>query len=77
MQLLIQRVEKDFEYYLNNKSELSKKFGDSFVIIQNQNILRSLPSFKEAMNYVVSQKGNFLIQELNDKADAQTAMFSL
>ena len=34
-------------------------------------------AFKEAMNYVVSQKGNFLIQELNDKADAQTAMFSL
>ena len=77
MQLLIQRVEKDFEYYLNNKSELSKSFGESFVIIQNQNILRSLPSFKEAMNFVVSQKGNFLIQELNDKADAQTAMFSL
>lgn len=70
-------MDKDFEFYLKNKAELSKKFGSSFVIIQNQNILNSLESFNEAIAYVNSKKGDFLIQELNDKVDAQTAVFSI
>ena len=70
-------MEKDFEYYLNNKKALKQKFGKSFVIIQNQNILNSLPSFKEAIQFLKAKKGDFLIQEINEKADSQTAVFSL
>tara|TARA_B100001540_G_C15475003_1_gene491930 strand:- start:376 stop:588 length:213 start_codon:yes stop_codon:yes gene_type:complete len=70
-------LEKDFEYYLKNKKELKQKFGSSFLIIQNQNILNSLPSFKEAVQYLSSKQGDFLIQEINEEVDSQTTVLSL
>ncbi|MBI34434.1 MAG: hypothetical protein CMP67_03620 [Flavobacteriales bacterium] len=70
-------MEKDFEYYLKNKKELKQKFGGSFLIIQNQNILNSLPSFKEAVHYLSSKQGDFLIQEINEEVDSQTTVLSL
>ena len=42
-------LEKDFEYYLSNRYDLNKKFGRFFVVNQNQLILKSLPSLKEAI----------------------------
>lgn len=70
-------LEKDFEYYLNNQSDFQKKFGSSFVVIQNQKILSSLPSFKEALQFLTNKTGNFLIQEVNDNIDSQTTMLSI
>jgi len=67
-------LEKDFEYYLSNRYDLNKKFGQSFVVIQNQLILKALPSFKEAIQYLESKKGAYLIQEVNDQPDAQTTL---
>ena len=51
-----------------------KKFGQSFVVIQNQLILKALPSFKEAIQYLESKKGAYLVQEVNDQPDAQTTL---
>tara|TARA_B100001778_G_C18497345_1_gene587981 strand:- start:368 stop:580 length:213 start_codon:yes stop_codon:yes gene_type:complete len=70
-------LQKDFKYYLNNKKELKHKFGSSFIIIQDQKILDSLPSFKEAIQFLNTKKGDFLIQEINENADSQTAVLSL
>ncbi len=70
-------LDKDFEFYLLNKVKLSRKFGDSFVIIQNQIILKSLSSLSEAIEFIQFKKGNFLIQELNHKVVSQTVLFSL
>ncbi len=70
-------LEKDFEYYLNNQSDHQKKFGSSFVVIQNQKILGSLPSFKEALHFLTNKTGNFLIQEVNDNIGSQTTMLSI
>ncbi len=68
-------LEKDFEYYLSNRYDLNKKFGRSFVVIQNQLILKSLPSLTEAIQYLKSKKGAYLVQEVNDQVDAQTTLF--
>ena len=70
-------LDKDFEFYLLNKVKLSQKFGDSFVIIQNQIILKSLSSLSEAIEFIKFKKGNFLIQELNHKVVSQTVLFSI
>jgi len=70
-------LQKNFEYYLNNRKELNKRFGSSFVIIQDQKILDSLPSFKDAIQFLNTKKGDFLIQEINENTDSQTALFSL
>lgn len=70
-------LEKDFEYYLLNKAELLKQFGNSFVVIQNEKIMQSLPTFKAALNFVNAQKGDFLVQEVNELPDAATSMLSL
>jgi hypothetical protein len=70
-------LEKNFTYYLNNKKNLEEKFGCSFVVIQNQKIIDSLPSFKDALRFLDSKKGDFLVQEINTKDDSQTAIFSL
>ncbi len=70
-------MEKDFEYYLKNKNKLKNKFGVAFIIIQNQKILHSKPSFKEAVQFLNKKKGAFLIQEINEKADSQTTVLSL
>tara|TARA_B100001769_G_C21677518_1_gene375465 strand:+ start:283 stop:495 length:213 start_codon:yes stop_codon:yes gene_type:complete len=70
-------LKKDFEYYLKNRSELKQKFGGSFLIIQNQSILSSLPTFKEAIQFLNTKTGDFLVQEINESTDSQTALFSL
>lgn len=70
-------LEKDFEYYLDNQNELKKEFNGSFVIIQNQNILGALPTIKDVYKFLDSKKGAFLIQEVNEEPDAQTALLSL
>ena len=44
------------------------------MIIQNQIILKSLPSFQEAIQYLESKRGAYLIQEVNDQPDAQTSL---
>lgn len=67
-------LEKDFEYYISNRFDLNKKFGQSFVIIQNQIILKSLPSFQEAIKYLESKTGAYLVQEVNNQPDAQTSL---
>lgn len=71
------KLEKDFEYYLKNKNKLKNEFGLAFVIIQNQKILHSKPSFKEAVKFLDKKKGAFLIQEINEDADSQTTVLSL
>lgn len=69
-------MDKNYAYYLSNQNELNEEFGGSFIIIQNQNILKSLPSIKEAFQFLKSRKGSFLIQEINENTHAQTAMIS-
>lgn len=70
-------MEKDFEFYLKNKIKLRNKFGIGFIIIQNQKILYSKPTFKEAVEFLDKKKGAFLIQEINEKVDSQTTVLSL
>lgn len=67
-------LEKDFAYYLQNKNTLVDRFGKGFLIIQNQNILKSFPDLHNAIQFAESNKGHFLIQEVSDKNDGQTAL---
>lgn len=70
-------MDKDFEYYLTQKGKLKSEFPGSFIIIQNQHILGTSTSIKEAHLFLQNKKGNFLIQEVNENVDAQTAILTL
>lgn len=72
-------LEKDFEYYLNNRKDLIKSFKDSFIVIQNQSVLKALNSIDEAYSYLMSDQevGSYLIQEVKDSELSKTVMFTV
>lgn len=58
-------LEKEFKYYLENQTELLKKFNGRFIVIKNQDILGDYGSELEALEAtkVNHQIGTFLIQK--------------
>lgn len=69
-------MEKDFEYYLENKNTLVKRFGKGFLIIQNKSVIEKVANFMEAVKFIEHKKGDFLVQEVALEKDGQTALFS-
>ncbi|ADY51529.1 hypothetical protein Pedsa_0957 [Pseudopedobacter saltans DSM 12145] len=70
-------LEKEFDYYLNNQSELVAKYGQTFIVIKNQEVLGSYSSEKEAY-FETSKKyepGTFLIQFCESGKGSYTQTF--
>lgn len=72
-------LEKDFEYYLTNRNDLLKSFKDTFIVIQNQSVLKALNTIDEAYKYLLDDKevGSYLIQEVKDNEYSKTVMFTV
>jgi hypothetical protein len=62
----------DFNWFLNNYSELYKKYGHKFLVIKNKEILGAYTSVREALDNTNEEMGTFIIQECNGTASAYT-----
>jgi len=70
-------LEKEFQYYLDNQSELVEKYNDKFIVIKDQEVIGVYDS--EIKAYSESAKnhelGSFLIQEVQPGKDNLTQTF--
>jgi hypothetical protein len=56
---------KDFEFFVNNHMNLFKKYGHSFIVIKNQNILGVYDDVDKAIDETLKTEamGTFIVQE--------------
>lgn len=70
-------LEKEFDYYLANQTEITKKYPNQYVVIVGEEVVASYNSFETAL-YESKQKmerGTFLIQHCLDGTVAYTSTF--
>ena len=70
-------LEKEFDYYLNNQKELSKKYPDKFIVIVGEQVVADYPTYEEALykSKNAMPKGTFLIQRCLNSSIAYTSTF--
>lgn len=65
-------LKKNYDYYLNNKQQLLKKYRDKFIIIQNEEILEVCNTQQEAIEKAkVLEAGTYIIQKCEKGDDTQ------
>jgi len=71
-------LDKEFKYYLDNQSNLLKKYNNRFVVIMNEKVVGDYDSFEQALSQSMEKKyklGTFLIQECTAGEEAYTQTF--
>ena len=66
--------DKDFQWFLSNYDKLFQTHGRSFIVVKNETVLGSYPSFKEALDAtsITEDPGTFIIQECDGSESAYT-----
>lgn len=59
------RLEKEFDYYLNNQDELVNKYNQKFIVIKNCKVIGVYDTELEAINTIKKdhELGTFLVQK--------------
>jgi len=70
-------LKDEFQYYLDNQSELLKQYKGRFVVIVGKNVVGAYRSFKEAVLRSAKKYalGTFLVQECTEGDEAYTDHF--
>lgn len=70
-------LEKEFQYYLANQSELAQKYNGKFVVIKGESVIGAYNS--EADAYFITLKtepiGTFLIQFCSSSTESHSQTF--
>lgn len=65
-------LKKNYDYYLNNKQQLLKKYRDKFIIIQNEQVLEAYNTQQEAIEKAKElETGTYIIQKCEKGDDTQ------
>ena len=70
-------LSKEFKYYLENQTELLKKYKGKVLVIKDQQVVDVYDSYDEAV-FGAAKKyelGTFLVQECTEGEDAYTQTF--
>jgi hypothetical protein len=70
-------LDKEFQYYLDNQSELVKKYNGRFIVIIGEDVVGNYDSYEQALFESMKQYelGTFLIQECTEGEEAYTQTF--
>jgi hypothetical protein len=70
-------LDKEFQYYLDNQSELIKKYNGRFVVIIGEEVVGNYDSYEQALFVSMGkyELGTFLIQECTEGEEAYTQTF--
>ena len=70
-------LKKDFQYFLDNKSELVKKYGGMYIVIVCCNVVGSFSDENDAYYDSVEKYGlgNFVIQLCSENEEAYTQTY--
>ena len=62
---------ENYEWFVSQYDELSRIYGDSFIVIKNKSVLNSYASYAEAV--IETQKteplGTFIVQECRESGE--------
>ena len=67
---LMQR--SDFNWFLNNYTDLYLKYGHKFLVIKNKSVLGAYDTVREALDNTHEELGTFIIQECTGDSSAYT-----
>jgi hypothetical protein len=72
-------IKNDFEFFKKNQSNLFKKYGDSYLVIKDEQILFSGKNIEECMDFANDNKlelETFIIQKCGKDENAYVQTFT-
>ncbi len=73
----MEKLEKEFNYYLEHQDELVEKYNGKFVVIKDCNVIGAFDSELEAINTTSEQYelGTFLVQKCEPGSESYTQTY--
>lgn len=73
--IMVNKSNKDFQFFVDNYNSLYAEYGHKFIAIKNQSVLGVFDSMAEALNEVTKteEPGSFIVQECTGDPSAYTS----
>ena len=70
-------LEAEFQYYLDNQTELAKKYEGKYIVIKNQQVLGAYEDQIEAIQETAKEHevGTFLVQECDPDPESTVEIY--
>ena len=74
---MAKRLEKEFQYYLDNQKELVKRYKGKFIVIKNSQVLGAFDTELEAIQETTKKHplGTFLVQRCEAGSEGYTQTY--
>ena len=74
---MIEKLEKEFKYYLEHQDEFVKKYNGKFIVIKNREVLGVFDSELEAIEKTAEthELGTFLVQKCEPGSESYTQTY--
>jgi len=74
---MMEKLEKEFKYYLEHQSELVKKYNGKFIVIKNREVIGAFDSELEAIEKTAEKHelGTFLVQKCEPGSESYTQTY--
>jgi len=74
---MMEKLEKEFKYYLEHQEELVKKYNGKFIIIKNREVIGVFDSELEAIEKTAEkyELGTFLVQKCEPGSESYTETY--
>ena len=73
----MERLEKEFRYYLEHQDELVEKYNGKFIVIKNREVIGAFDSELEAIDKTAEKHelGTFLVQKCEPGRESYTQTY--
>ena len=73
----MEKLEKEFKYYLEHQDELVKKYNGKFIVIKNREVIGAFDSELEAIEKTAEKHelGTFLVQKCEPGSESYTQTY--
>ena len=73
----MEKLEKEFRYYLEHQDELVKKYNGKFIVIKNREVIGAFDSELEAIDKTAEKHelGTFLVQKCEPGRESYTQTY--
>ncbi len=74
---MMEKLEKEFKYYLEHQKELVKKYNGKFIVIKDCNVIGTFDSELEAVEKTAEKHelGTFLVQKCEHGSESYTQTY--
>jgi len=74
---MMEKLEKEFKYYLEHQDELVKKYNGKFIVIKNREVIGAFDSELEAIEKTAEKHelGTFLVQKCEPGSESYTQTY--